>query len=112
MLFYPLSRRSAIDCSLPASPIMMNTTNTEQVVADAQPDADSQPPSLCGIELTPALCAANSIACPNLGEVAVNKQGCVSRLHTTRSRDALWKAGAALVWARPEHTEVKQGGVW
>ena len=89
---------------------MMNTTNTEQVAADAQPDADSQPPSLCGIEIVHLPYGGASLAWASLDELTVNKQGCVSRLHTTRSRDALWKAGVAHAGAGPERTKVTQVG--
>jgi len=69
----------------------MNTTNTINVVADSQPDADSTLPSRHGTRAIAIELSALCVPTLRLGILAVNKQDGISRLHTTRSGDILWQ---------------------
>lgn len=68
----------------------MNTTNTTKVEADSQSDADSRPPSRHGTHNNVPKLSAMCVPMLTMGVFTVHKQGGVSRLHTTRSGDALW----------------------
>jgi hypothetical protein len=70
----------------------MNTTNTINVVADSQPDADSTSPSRHGTHANAIQLSAMCVPALNLGGSTVNKQGGISRLYTTRSGDVLSQA--------------------